>query len=163
MQLERVNDDKSCVSFATTCLKWKLTEAVLKSLPWYSTIVALTEVGLKSQMVSTGAMPGWRLKIKKMPTSLFYRLSSYQTFPDSQFCTHWVSWDAIGNQVGSTTSIPSNALTHCMAAQLRKVDSKRCKELGRQTGRWSSLIEQTPKPKLVPGKRLGTKKLPNRW
>ena len=36
---------------------------------------------------------------------------------------------------------------------LRKVDSAQRKELGRQT----SLVEQTPQPKLIPGKRWGTK------
>ena len=39
---------------------------------------------------------------------------------------------------------PSNTLTHCMVALLRKVDSVWCKELGRWTGRRSSPMEQTP-------------------
>ena len=46
-----------------------------------------------------------------------------------------------------------------MAALLRKVDSVRCKELVRRTSRRSSPVEQTPQPKLVPGKRWVTKKL----
>ena len=44
-----------------------------------------------------------------------------------------------------------------MAALLRKVDSIPFKELGKQTGRRSSLMEQTLQPKLVPGKRWGAK------
>ena len=43
-----------------------------------------------------------------------------------------------------------------MAALLRKVDSVRCKELESWSGRRSSPMEQTPKPKLVPGNRWGT-------
>ena len=42
-----------------------------------------------------------------------------------------------------------------MGALLRKVDSIRSKELGRRTGRGSSPMEQTPQPKLVPGKKWG--------
>ena len=45
-----------------------------------------------------------------------------------------------------------------MAVLLRKVDSVRGKELGRQTGRRSSPMELTPQLKLVPRKRWGTKK-----
>ena len=45
-----------------------------------------------------------------------------------------------------------------LAALLIKVDSLRCKELGGQTGRRSYPMEQTPQPKLVPGKRWGIKK-----
>ena len=51
-----------------------------------------------------------------------------------------------------------NTLTHCMAALLRIVDSVRRKELGRQTGRRSSPMEQTPPAQLVPGKEVGAKK-----
>ena len=45
-----------------------------------------------------------------------------------------------------------------MVALLRIVDSVRCKELGRQAGRRSSPMEQTLKPKLIPGKRWRGKK-----
>ena len=40
--------------------------------------------------------------------------------------------------------LPSNTLNHCVAPLLRIVDSGRHKELGRRTGRRSSLKEQTP-------------------
>ena len=46
----------------------------------------------------------------------------------------------------------------CEGALLRIVDSAQRKELGRQTIRRSSPVEQTPQPKLIPGKRWGTKK-----
>ena len=39
-----------------------------------------------------------------------------------------------------------------MAALLRKVDSVRCKELGRRTGRRSSPMEQTPSPSWYQGR-----------
>ena len=40
--------------------------------------------------------------------------------------------------------LSSNTLTHSLTAMLRIVDRARCKELRRQTGRRSSLMEQTP-------------------
>ena len=46
--------------------------------------------------------------------------------------------------------LPSNTLTHCMAALLRTVNRLWLKELGKRTGRRSSPMEQ---PKLIPGKR----------
>ena len=58
--------------------------------------------------------------------------------------------------IGSICFLPSNTLTHCVAALKRKVDSVLCKELVRGTGRRSSLMEQTP-PQLIPGQRWRTK------
>ena len=46
-----------------------------------------------------------------------------------------------------------------MAELLRKAESVWRKELGRRTGRRSSLIEQTPSPNGYPEKRWGTKKV----
>ena len=55
----------------------------------------------------------------------------------------------------SFNSLTSNALTHCVVELISIVDSMQCKELGKRTGRRSSPMEQTPQPKLVPGKRWG--------
>ena len=43
-----------------------------------------------------------------------------------------------------TTEVPSNTLTHCMAALLRIVDSVWHKELGKHTERRPPQMEQTP-------------------
>ena len=45
----------------------------------------------------------------------------------------------------------------CEGALLRIVDSAQRMELGRQTSRRPSPVEQAPQPKLIPGKRWGTK------
>ena len=63
-----------------------------------------------------------------------------------------------------TTELPSisflqNTLTHCVAALLRIVDSVRRKELGRQSERRSSLMEQTPAGPAGTREEVGAKKI----
>ena len=48
---------------------------------------------------------------------------------------------------------------HCKVAQLRIVDHIQRKKLGRQTGRRSSMMEQTPSPSWNQGKGREQKKL----
>ena len=70
---------------------------------------------------------------------------------------YWVTCESIEHF--PTSFLPSNALTKLCVAVLLPIESGiRGKELGGQTSRRSSLMEQTPQPKLVPGKRWGKSK-----
>ena len=55
--------------------------------------------------------------------------------------------------------LPSNTLKNCMAALLGIVESVRRKEQGRQTGRRSSQLEQTPHAQHSTNKRWETKNI----
>ena len=94
-------------------------------------------------------------------------LFHFFTYPTSlESCTSLISTITcrplilVGNHRTSFYVLPSNTLlTHCMAALLRKVDSILSKELGRQTGRSTSPMEQTPSPSCYQGRGGGTKKV----
>ena len=55
----------------------------------------------------------------------FGRSRKFESWQTAVLCDHRTSF----------YSFPSNTLTHVIAALLKKVDSVRCKELGRRTGR----------------------------
>ena len=80
---------------------------------------------------------------KKIALSKLYLTSFLAIFPlslpESYPICHLL-W-LVENHRTSFYFLPSNTLTNCMAAMLRTVDSVRCKELGRRTGRRSSPME----------------------
>ena len=81
----------------------------------------------------------WNLRLDFLKVFLlllyFYFLFMCSYILTAVLCDLWK------NHRTSFYYLPANALTHCMAGVLRKVDSIRCKELGMQTGRSSPQIE----------------------